>query len=1448
MALRHLAHFLLQVVPPRRNRRRLRSAGVLSEFLEPRILLSATNELLADLNTSVESVDLVKPRSFTSLGDQVFFVADHPVLGTELWVTGHPDDSTRLVREVSPGPAVGRISDLTAVGEWLYFQSQTDQFGSGFWRTDGTHEGTSRVEFAPEDNVLRVSSSLFSHEDRLYFTAVCSTAAGIRDFIYRIDPGVDSRPDRASQLALDHYASDSPERFAVAGDYLLVKAYNSSYQNIIVSVGPDGSTEVLPVSGGELVPLGNSLLILGSRSSSSSSGLVSDLWITDGTVAGTRQLPELSELVHWPVESESVASDGTHVWFVTSQFSEAKLWRTDGTVSGTSSFEMPEAGGRLALEGEAADGKYYVLMRQTPSDLNQLWVSDGTGSGTFVLSDEVAWPSSSGRILQALSDGVAVAASRPGFEGVWFTNGNDADSRILLSIPETAPFSQTFVSVTGDEVFASFVPGNGRLYRIVRTTGAHTSSRVVIIPAGTAPSSPTFFYSDSWSGSTLFAADSKDGPGIWISNGSREQTRPVSLPGSSLTAAEIVGAPQAISSDDGTLYLCLNSDTALELWTLNPMTAVATLVTRLVAASVDPIVTCTLRPWGSKILFSIRFPGREELWVSSGTQSTIARLQTFHIAVASERLLNFVALNEESYLYLTESDVGLPRLWVSNGDQSQSRPLRSFVFPDDSLRTVWMHRVGDRVVFPANDGMHGDELWVSDGTTTGTRLLKDIVTGIGSSLSRTVLATPQRVFFVAANEPEGENGDFSGESWWSTDGTTEGTVRLIDSNSDDRDSTLETAAAAGRRLYLVRPSGPSSEVVLTVGEGATSTLAEFPSNESSDLVRRDVFFTAFGRLFFVAGKQLWTSNGAASGTVIVHSCFDLIPIEDQNPEFNEPEVWGQAAGSLLYSGWTQPVSFEPIRVSPQRITDRVSEVSLVRSGDKHILKWDPVFGATGYLLEVQSLQQTTGIPQVLTSSGTSWIVPDEMAGIPLTIRIRAVQGFTGIGDLSSPFEILTGERPVILPVRSESEALTAPVIQWLLPVDAEESEIWINDLERKERAVFLTGLRETTLQPEGLRPSRYAVWVRGSSPAGQTPWSAAVVFDVLGVPPELVVDAFGPQASTRRIMWPASPDAFGYEVHLTSLDIPSPLDRRVILGPGSNDWTTPPLPDGLYQVSMRTLAPGRPASVYGQPVTFLIRQPPRISFIGDRASWTAVRRAIGYEVRVLNMVTGATVLTSQQTVLSWTIPTNLAPGRFRLDVRSLYSDQTASNWSSARFEQFAPAVTPIVGSASTVDATPLISWRPVEGVRYYEVVAQQSGSSSPVYRAVVSDGASNRVTPALPHGSYQIWVRAHLTSGGRSVWGLGASLVIGAAPVVRLEENRLVWNPIPGATRYEIQVNRQEAMGSPETVYFRDPFIVQTSLDLPTLISGRYRIWLRAIRDEAGDTYRSRWSVPISIG
>ncbi len=108
-----------------------------------------------------------------------------------------------------------------------------------------------------------------------------------------------------------------------------------------------------------------------------------------------------------------------------------------------------------------------------------------------------------------------------------------------------------------------------------------------------------------------------------------------------------------------------------------------------------------------------------------------------------------------------------------NLDEASFRDLR-YVFDFGAYMPARNSAIiGDQIIFDADDNLHGTELWISDGTTIGTRLLADLNPGLRSSLPTDMVAFDDKVIFVA-------NDGSWGSQLWVSDGTELGTQRLTD--------------------------------------------------------------------------------------------------------------------------------------------------------------------------------------------------------------------------------------------------------------------------------------------------------------------------------------------------------------------------------------------------------------------------------------------------------------------------------------------------------------------------------------------------------------------------------------------------------------------------------------------------------------------------------------------
>lgn len=56
---------------------------------------------------------------------------------------------------------------------------------------------------------------------------------------------------------------------------------------------------------------------------------------------------------------------------------------------------------------------------------------------------------------------------------------------------------------------------------------------------------------------------------------------------------------------------------------------------------------------------------------------------------------------------------------MTNGTPDGTRIVKDIIPGPTSSNVVWLTRFNDKVVFQADDGVNGAELWISDGTEPG---------------------------------------------------------------------------------------------------------------------------------------------------------------------------------------------------------------------------------------------------------------------------------------------------------------------------------------------------------------------------------------------------------------------------------------------------------------------------------------------------------------------------------------------------------------------------------------------------------------------------------------------------------------------------------------------------------------------------------------------------------
>lgn len=742
-------------------------------------------------------------------GSQLFInlYVDQTTGSHTLWRTDGTVAGTRQLRsiqQVTPG-FEAFDGTLVALGGLVYFSS-TDGNGTELWRTDGSVTGTSMVKDINLGGAPPPSSNSGN-------PAGLAVVNGM--LMFSADDGVNGR---------ELWKSDG-----TAAGTVMVKDIRpgSTFGN--GSMSSNNASQRTAVRDGKYYFVANDGV----------NG--TELWSSDGTSAGTTMLTNVGSSEFEGIIPSQLYALTNRLLFTTdaSGFVGSQLWSTDGTVAGTAFIADPDGSSPVNnFAGSAfAVGNQLYFNANNPTLGNELWVSDGTTVGTLALRD-LATGSASGltSILASGASGVYFQGN-DGVIGTEFGYSNGTvTGTYLLDVARGTPPSDVREVVSNGSIL--YVATGQGLYKVDDTN--HTSVLLTnrVATQLTVVGSSVSFVADSASQSNV----------LWRSNGTASGTVPVTTS----TGAFILD-PQMLTNVNGALYY--TSTTAAngrELWSGNSQQfefaagAASGNVQRIMPVGSKLYVVAneklyvkdnatytylldaaasTLMPWENVLYFGgFSAANGYELWRTEGTLASTYLVADIvpgpnssypggGVIAGNSSMIAAGEAIEAKLVFRAQDATGAFQLFATNGTTAgtialTNEPLVTLAGGSTaSLAPVNLRSVEGRVYFEGYRQDVGRELWSSNGTPAGTKLVKDLRPGttpamVGDPLFVSALFNLQeltsyhgRLFFSTKDSA-------NGTELWTSDGTITGSGIAVDSLPGPSSGNAQNLVVMNDRLYV----------------------------------------------------------------------------------------------------------------------------------------------------------------------------------------------------------------------------------------------------------------------------------------------------------------------------------------------------------------------------------------------------------------------------------------------------------------------------------------------------------------------------------------------------------------------------------------------------------------------------------------------------------------------
>jgi trimeric autotransporter adhesin len=335
--------------------------------------------------SKVNAPALFYATNFYLFNGQQYFAGYKSDSGVELWSTGETLGNFKLVKNINKGRTGIYSREVVTLGDNIIFDTHEVKAAKGreLWQFNISSQTASVLSDINPGSPSSDPIQLVKFKDKIYFIAIQNTTG--RE-MWSTD-GTDAGTVRLTDYPNSVW-SMFPDLLTNQGDQNLYFAAYNEQENRSYLMKTDGATITTVKDVG--VNIYNSPLFIKEIVAAPDKVFFAtefegdDLWVSNGTGAGTQKLKDLCNIKNMTYSNGSA-------YFIANEDGdckgEIKLWKSDGTVSGTKAIFEPGAMPFTNIRSLYSYNNALYFVAYTEGSGSEIWKTDGTAAGTAILKE-----------------------------------------------------------------------------------------------------------------------------------------------------------------------------------------------------------------------------------------------------------------------------------------------------------------------------------------------------------------------------------------------------------------------------------------------------------------------------------------------------------------------------------------------------------------------------------------------------------------------------------------------------------------------------------------------------------------------------------------------------------------------------------------------------------------------------------------------------------------------------------------------------------------------------------------------------------------------------------------------------------------------------------------------------------------------------------------------------